>query len=130
MGWRLPRNEAVHSSARAPEGQRPLLWCYKRMLFKAVEKSHLQHTDSNNSLSGPHLSEQKVFCSSESGLSGTTFQNDLVLNSRHESIEALLGLTIEKCLFIRDNFCAGHLGFDLFKLSGKCFFLFVRFCLN
>lgn len=52
-------------------GLRPSLWCYKRTLLKSCkENSHLHCIDGSNSLSGPHLSEQKVFHSSESQGSG------------------------------------------------------------
>ena len=40
-GWRPHRNEDIHFFGSTPEGLRPVLWCYKRTLFKAVKRIHI-----------------------------------------------------------------------------------------
>lgn len=40
-GWRPHRNEDILFFGSTPEGLRPVLWCYKRTLFKAVKRIHI-----------------------------------------------------------------------------------------
>lgn len=40
-GWRPHRNEDIHFFGSTPQGLGPVLWCYKRTLFKAVKRIHI-----------------------------------------------------------------------------------------